>query len=393
MTIRVLSIFGTRPEAVKMAPVVAALAHTPGIASSVCVTAQHRQMLDQVLGLFNIQPDFDLNLMQPDQNLSSLTAEIFTHLDPVLVSLNPDWILVQGDTTTVMASSLAAYYHHIHVGHVEAGLRTNNRWEPFPEEINRRLASVVTDLHFAPTEWARQNLLRENIPSSKVIVTGNPVIDALQAVMKLSPTPAVLDLFNRIGIPYRTLETSPKPASGSPRLILVTAHRRENFGQPLEHICSALNELAHIYQDDIRIVYPVHLNPNVQEPVHRILGATPNIVLLEPLDYLPMVHLMRHASIVLTDSGGLQEEAPSFGVPVLVMRAVTERPEGIQAGTVRLVGTDPAGIITQASLLLDDPLAYDAMAHAINPYGDGKAAMRIVNALLAAEYSSTIQVS
>lgn len=390
MTIRVLSIFGTRPEAVKMAPVVAALADTPGIASYVCVTAQHRQMLDQVLGLFNIQPDFDLNLMQPDQNLSSLTAEIFTHLDPVLVSLNPDWILVQGDTTTVMASSLAAYYHHIRVGHVEAGLRTNDKWQPFPEEINRRLASVVTDLHFAPTEWARHNLLRENIPSSKVIVTGNPVIDALQAVVKLPPTPAVLDLFNRIGIPYLTPETSPKPTLGSPRLILVTAHRRENFGQPLEHICSALNELAHTYQDDIRIVYPVHLNPNVQEPVHRILGATPNIVLLEPLDYLPMVHLMRHASIVLTDSGGLQEEAPSFGVPVLVMRAVTERPEGIQAGTVRLVGTDPASIITQASLLLDDPLAYAAMAHAINPYGDGRAAMRIVNALLAAEYSSTI---
>ena len=381
---RVLSIFGTRPEAVKMAPVVQALAHTPEFVSLVCVTAQHRQMLDQVLGLFDIHPDIDLNLMQPDQSLSSLTAEIFTHLDPVLARLNPDWILVQGDTTTVMASSLVAYYHHIRVGHVEAGLRTNDKWQPFPEEINRHLASVVTDLHFAPTEWARQNLLRENIPSTHIIVTGNPVIDALQAVVKIPPTPAVLDLFKRIDIPYQHSISSRGSLPGSPRLILVTAHRRENFGQPLEHICSALNELAHIYQDDIRIIYPVHLNPNVQEPVHRILSTTPNIILLEPLDYLPMVHLMRHASLVLTDSGGLQEEAPSFGVPVLVMREVTERPEGIQAGTVRLVGTDTAVIVTQASQLLDDPLAYAAMAQAINPYGDGKAAIRIVNALLAA---------
>jgi UDP-N-acetylglucosamine 2-epimerase (non-hydrolysing) len=382
MSLRVLSIFGTRPEAVKMAPVVKALARIPEIISLVCVTAQHRQMLDQVLELFDIQPDIDLNLMQPDQNLSSLTAEIFTHLDPVLTRLDPDWILVQGDTTTVMAASLAAYYHHIRVGHVEAGLRTSDKWQPFPEEINRRLASVVTDLHFAPTEWARQNLLRENIFSSQIIVTGNPVIDALQAVVKLPPTPLVLELFRRIDIPFQSSEVYQKPLPGSPRLILVTAHRRENFGQPLEHICSALNELARIYQDDIRIVYPVHLNPNVQEPVRRLLGNTPNIILLEPLDYLPMVHLMRHSSLVLTDSGGLQEEAPFFGVPVLVMRKVTERPEGIQAGTVRLVGTDPGVIVTQTSQLLDDPKAYAAMAHAINPYGDGKAAMRIVNALL-----------
>jgi len=382
MTLRVLSIFGTRPEAVKMAPVVQALSCKPEIVSLVCVTAQHRQMLDQVLGLFNIHPDVDLNLMQPDQNLASLTADIFTHLVPVLVSLKPDWILVQGDTTTVMASSLAAYYRHIRVGHVEAGLRTNDKWQPFPEEINRRLASVVTDLHFAPTEWARQNLLRENIPSQQIVVTGNPVIDALQAVVHMPATPAVLDLFKRIDIPYHSSESSYKASPGSPRLILVTAHRRENFGEPLEHICSALKKLAHIYQDGIRIVYPVHLNPNVQEPVHRILGNTPNIILLEPMDYLPMVHLMRHASLVLTDSGGLQEEAPSLGIPVLVMRLVTERPEGIQAGTVRLVGTDPDGIVNQACHLLDDPQAYAAMAQAINPYGDGKAAMRIANAIL-----------
>lgn len=381
MTLRVLSIFGTRPEAVKMAPVVQALARTPAITALVCVTAQHRQMLDQVLGLFDIHPEVDLDLMTPDQNLASLTADIFTHLDPVLVDLKPDWVLVQGDTTTVMASSLAAYYRHIHVGHVEAGLRTNDKWQPFPEEINRRLASVVTDLHFAPTEWARQNLLRENIPASHIIVTGNPVIDALQAVVRMPATPEVLELFKRIDLPYQS-GSSPQASSSVPRLILVTAHRRENFGEPLENICSALKRLAETYGEAIRIVYPVHLNPNVQEPVHRLLDAIPNISLLEPLDYLPMVKLMEHASLVLTDSGGLQEEAPALGKPVLVMRAVTERPEGVQAGTVRLVGTEIDTIVNQARHLLDDPEAYACMAQAINPYGDGKAAQRIVDAIL-----------
>ena len=382
MTLRVLSIFGTRPESVKMAPVVQSLAHTPGIDSLVCVTAQHRQMLDQVLGLFNIVPDIDLDLMQHDQSLASLTAEIFTHLDPVLTDLKPDWVLVQGDTTTVMASSLAAYYHHIHVGHVEAGLRTNDKWQPFPEEINRRLASVITDLHFAPTDWARQNLLRENIPSEQIIVTGNPVIDALYAVVKMPPTSAVLELFKRVDIRYNSSEIKLVTSPESPRLILVTAHRRENFGKPLENICLALKELAEAYGDRIRIVYPVHLNPNVQAPVYRLLSDTPNIILLPPLDYLPMVHLMKHASLVLTDSGGLQEEAPALGIPVLVMRAVTERPEGVTAGTVRLVGSDPTQIFNQSRYLLDDPQAYAAMAHAINPYGDGKAATRITNALI-----------
>jgi len=382
MTLRVLSIFGTRPESVKMAPVIQSLAHTPGIDSLVCVTAQHRQMLDQVLGLFNIVPDIDLDLMQPDQSLAGLTADIFTHLDPVLTDLKPDWVLVQGDTTTVMASTLAAYYHHFHVGHVEAGLRTNDKWQPFPEEINRRLASVVTDLHFAPTEWARQNLLRENIPPEQIIVTGNPVIDALYAVVKMPPTPAVLELFKRVNIQYESSEIKLVTSPGSPRLILVTAHRRENFGKPLENICQALKELAEAYGDGIRIVYPVHLNPNVQKPVYRLLSETPNIILLPPLDYLPMVHLMKHASLVLTDSGGLQEEAPALGIPVLVMRAVTERPEGVSAGTVRLVGTDPKQITNQSRKLLDDPQAYAAMAHAINPYGDGKAATRITNAII-----------
>ncbi len=382
MTRRVLSIFGTRPEAVKMAPVVQALAATAGITSLVCVTAQHRQMLDQVLALFDIHPDVDLDLMQPDQDLASLTAAIFTHLDPVLADLKPDWILVQGDTTTVLASSLAAFYRHIRVGHVEAGLRTQDKWQPFPEEIDRRVASVVADLHFAPTEWARQNLLRENIPPAHIIVTGNPVIDALHAAARLPATPVVLDMFSRIGIADQNSSSPDSPTASEPRLVLVTAHRRENFGQPLEHICAALKRLAETYGASIRIAYPVHLNPNVQEPVHRILDSIANISLLEPLDYLPMVHLMKRASLVLTDSGGLQEEAPALGKPVLVLRRVTERPEGIQAGTVRLVGTDTDMIVRQACRLLDDPQAYAAMAQAINPYGDGKASARIVNAIL-----------
>ena len=382
MSLRVLSIFGTRPEAVKMAPVVQALARTSGVESFVCVTAQHRQMLDQVLGLFEIQPDVDLNLMQPDQDLASLTAAIISHLDPVLAEMRPDWILVQGDTTTVLAASLVAFYRRIRVGHVEAGLRTNDKWQPFPEEINRRLASVVTDLHFAPTEWSRQNLLRENIPAQSIVVTGNPVIDALQAVARMPATPEVLQLFNQIGIPFHPFSSPGDASSESPNLILVTAHRRENFGQPLENICMALKKIVDIYGNRIKLVYPVHLNPNVQKPVHRLLDSVPNITLLGPLDYLPLVHLMRHASLVLTDSGGLQEEAPALGKPVLVMRAVTERPEGIEAGTVRLVGTDPQVIVDQTCRLLDDPQAYAAMAHAVNPYGDGKAAMRIVQALV-----------
>jgi UDP-N-acetylglucosamine 2-epimerase (non-hydrolysing) len=382
VTLRILSIFGTRPEAVKMAPVVQALARMPGIDSLVCVTAQHRQMLDQVLNLFNINPDVDLNLMQPDQSLSNLTADIFTNIDPVLTDLKPDWILVQGDTTTVMAASLAAFYRHIHIGHVEAGLRTNDKWQPFPEEINRRLASVLADIHFAPTEWARLNLLRENIPSEQILVTGNPVIDALHSVLKIPPTPDILELFERIGIPNIHPESSPSISHQSPRLILVTAHRRENFGQPLQNICKALIELVQSYGDGIRIVYPVHLNPNVQEPVYHQLSDIPNIFLLPPLDYLPMVHLMKHSSLVLTDSGGLQEEAPALGIPVLVMRAVTERPEGVSAGTVRLVGTDTREIVKQSCTLLDNPHEYASMAHAINPYGDGKAAERITNAII-----------
>ncbi len=371
--LRVLSIFGTRPEAVKMAPIVKALAETPGITAQVCVTAQHRQMLDQVLDLFHITPDIDLNLMKTDQTLAGLTASIFTHLDPVLKNLQPDWVLVQGDTTTVMASALLAFYNQVQVGHVEAGLRTGNKWQPFPEEINRRVASVVTDLHFAPTETSRQNLLNEGINPEKVIVTGNPVIDALQSVASLPPPVEIIDLLEKLGL---------KDSNPAQRLVLVTAHRRENFGEPLENICYALRSLAEIYRGRVQLVYPVHLNPNVQGPVYRLLDRVPNITLLPPLDYLPLVHLMKRATLMLTDSGGIQEEAPGLGVPVLVLREVTERPEGVEAGTVRLVGCAPERIIGEARRLLDDPLAHAEMAQARNPYGDGHAAERIVQAIL-----------
>jgi UDP-N-acetylglucosamine 2-epimerase (non-hydrolysing) len=380
--LRVLSIFGTRPEAIKMAPVVQELKRCPQIETRVCVTAQHRQMLDQVLNIFGIIPDIDLNLMRPDQSLAELTAAIFIGLDPLLAECRPDWTLVQGDTTTVMAAALACFYRHIRVGHVEAGLRTNDKWRPFPEEINRRMASVVADLHFAPTEWARQNLLRERIPAESIIVTGNTVIDALHYVADLPETPDVEALFSKIGL--KSNKDRNDLEADQPKLVLVTAHRRENFGAPLANICSALRFLAETYGEAIRIVYPVHLNPNVREPVHALLGGIPNITLLPPLDYLPMVHLMKRARVVLTDSGGLQEEAPSLGVPVLVMRDVTERPEGVEAGTVRLVGTDKERIIAETRRLIDDDRAHRQMAQAINPYGDGKAAGRIVQALLKA---------
>ena len=365
--LRVLSVFGTRPEAVKMAPVVERLVATPGVASSVCVTAQHRQMLDQVLDLFDIQPDYDLDIMRPDQALSDLTAALFTGLDPVLQDAQPDWILVQGDTTTVMAAALLAYYHRIRVGHVEAGLRTGDKWQPFPEEVNRRIAGTIADLHFAPTPQARENLLGEGVPSERVIVTGNPVIDALQTI---AARPYEFEEGPLAGIPWKR------------RVILVTAHRRENFGQPLANIFSAIRQIAENYTEQVHLVYPVHLNPNVHRPAHRALGGIPNITLLEPLDYLPMVHLMKRAYLVLTDSGGIQEEAPAFGVPVLVMRRLTERPEAVEAGTAHLVGTDPETIVVEASRLLDDERAHAAMARAINPFGDGHASERIVQALL-----------
>jgi len=383
MTLRVLSIFGTRPEAVKMAPILLELGRTSSVQSIICVTAQHRQMLDQVLQLFEINPQYDLDLMQPDQSLAALTAAVFSNLDPVLRQTQPDWVLVQGDTTTVMAAATLAFYHHIRVGHVEAGLRTDDKYNPFPEEINRRLTSVVADLHFAPTEWSRGNLLREGIPADHVVVTGNPVIDALQSVARMPPNQKVTALLESLGLQSDDPEGGPSPSGDAPsRLVLITAHRRENFGQPLENICTAIRRLAEVYVDDVRFVYPVHLNPNVQETVYRLLDDIPNITLLPPLDYLPFVHLLKRAALVLTDSGGLQEEAPAFGVPVLVLRDVTERPEGIDAGTVILAGTDTGQIISETRRLLDDPQAYAQMAHAVNPYGDGHAAPRIVQALI-----------
>jgi len=366
-TLRVLSVFGTRPEAVKMAPVVERLRSAPGVEARVCVTAQHRQMLDQVLRLFSITPDFDLDVMEPDQALPELTAAIVRGLDPVLEKFSPQWVLVQGDTTTVMAAALLAYYRRIRVGHVEAGLRTGDKWQPFPEEINRRVAGVVADLHFAPTERARANLLREGVAPEAITVTGNPVIDALQSIAA------------------RPYDATTGPLSAIPfdrRVILLTAHRRENFGPPLEGIFTAVKRLALAYGEALHFVYPVHLNPNVRQPAQRILGGMSNIALIDPLDYLPMVHLLKRCSLVLTDSGGLQEEAPALGKPVLVLRQVTERPEAIEAGTARLVGTDPERIEMETRRLLDDPQAYAAMAHATNPFGDGHAAERIVEALL-----------
>jgi UDP-N-acetylglucosamine 2-epimerase (non-hydrolysing) len=365
--LRVLSVFGTRPEAVKMAPVIQRLKATPEIQSQVCVTAQHRQMLDQVLHLFDIQPDYDLDLMQPNQALPELTGAVFEGLAPVLREVAPDWILVQGDTTTVMAACLLGYYHRVRIGHVEAGLRTGDKWQPFPEEINRRVAGVVADLHFAPTNQARENLLREGVIDSAIVVTGNPVIDALQTI---------------IAQPYDIQEGALAKVPADRRIILVTAHRRENFGEPLVRIFTALERLAEKYIEDVHIVYPVHLNPHVYDPAHRRLGHVPNITLVEPLDYLPMVHMMDRATLLLTDSGGLQEEGPALGTPVLVMREVTERPEAIEAGTARLVGTDVERIVSETARLLDDPDAYAAMARAVNPFGDGHAAERIVAALL-----------
>ena len=356
-----------------MSPVVMELSRTAGIDSRVCVTAQHRQMLDQVLGLFKIKPDYDLDLMRDDQSLAQLSADIFTHLDPILAEFQPDWVLAQGDTTTVAITSLLSYYRRVKFGHVEAGLRTHDKWQPFPEEINRRIAGVTADLHFAPTEWAKQNLLSEGIHDSIITVTGNPVIDALKIVSQQPEPPEIATLLTQLKI----TQLSNHPTK---KLILVTAHRRENFGAPLEEICAALKELS--MRGDCEIVYPVHLNPNVQGPVYRLLKDTPHIHLLPPLDYLPLIHLMKRAHLILTDSGGIQEEAPAFGIPVLVLREVTERPEGVAAGTLKLVGTATRSIVREASRLLDDESAYGEMARAANPYGDGQSAGRIVRALL-----------
>jgi UDP-N-acetylglucosamine 2-epimerase (non-hydrolysing) len=371
--LKVVTIFGTRPEAIKLAPVIRELKRAElerGLKSVVCVTAQHRQMLDQVLNLFDIVPNHDLDIMEDNQSPSEVVSRVLTRLEPILKDEQPDWVLVQGDTTTVMAASIAAFYTGARVGHVEAGLRTYNKWQPFPEEINRRIASVVADLHFAPTELAKKNLLNEGIPDQSILVTGNPVIDALYWAAALP-----FD-FNTLSIDVPVLKRS------DVKLILVTSHRRENFGRPLEQICLALRDLAARYDGRVKIVYPVHLNPNVWNPVHRWLSEVPNISLIPPLDYLPLVHLMKDSYLVLTDSGGIQEEAPGMGKPVLVLREVTERPEAVEAGTARVVGTDRERIVEETVRLLENPDAYDRMAQALNPYGDGYASKRIVGALL-----------
>lgn len=367
--VRVLSVFGTRPEAIKMAPVVRTLRTTSGIESRVCVTAQHREMLDQVLEAFEITPDYDLDLMRSGQGLFDLTARVLTGMDPVLSDVQPDLVLVHGDTTTTFAVSLAAFYQRIAVGHVEAGLRTRNKYAPFPEEMNRQLTSRLTDLHFAPTPASRANLLMDAIPPEQVFVVGNTAIDALLWMKaKLDHVPSILS-------PWLP------DLDESTRLVLITAHRRESFGEGFEAICLALKDLAGKFSDT-RFVYPVHLNPNVQDPVRYHLSEIPNISLIEPLPYAPFVALMQRARIILTDSGGVQEEAPSLGKPVLVLREITERPEAVSAGTVLLVGPDRQRIVAEASILLEDSRAYSKMSRTLNPYGDGLAAERIVDVIL-----------
>ena len=368
--VKVLSVFGTRPEAIKMAPVVKALTNKEGIEAKVCVTAQHRQMLDQVLNLFEIEPDFDLDLMRPGQDLTDITSKVLLGMRNVFKAWRPDFVLVHGDTTTTLAASLAAYYEKIAVGHIEAGLRTGNIYSPWPEEMKRRIAGVISTIHFSPTETAKSNLLKEGVDEGIVHVTGNTVIDALLAVVQRLQSDSVLKA--TMGQQFDFIN----PAK---RLILVTGHRRENFGSGFESICSSLDSISR--RDDVEIVYPVHLNPNVQEPVKRILHGNERVHLIEPLDYLPFVYLMERADILLTDSGGVQEEAPSLGKPVLVMRDTTERPEAVLAGTVKLVGTNQETIVTETLKLLDDPVEYARMSQAHNPYGDGLAATRIVDIL------------
>jgi UDP-N-acetylglucosamine 2-epimerase len=360
-------VFGTRPEAIKMAPVVSALRALPDVDVQITVTAQHRHMLDQVLALFGMTPDEDLNVMTPSQSLPDLFTRILAGMSEVLARRQPDLVLVHGDTSTTLATALAAFYARIPLAHVEAGLRTGNMVAPWPEEANRRLVAPLATLHFAPTSHARDNLLAEGIAANCIHVTGNTVIDALlQVLAQIENNPALRS----------TLDAQLPFLDSRQRIVLVTGHRRENFGAGMESICGALTDIADA-RDDVQIIYPVHLNPNVQEPVQRLLGAHPRIHLIEPLDYLPFVRLMSLAHVIVTDSGGIQEEAPSLGKPVLVMRTTTERPEAVDAGTVRLVGADRHAIVAQTLCLLDTPAAHTAVARARNPYGDGHAASRI----------------
>lgn len=371
MAQKVLLVFGTRPEAIKMAPLVKAFQTAEQFEARVCVTAQHRQMLDQVLEFFDIRPYYDFNLMKPNQTLNGIWADILLRMKPILDEWQPDWVLVHGDTATSTAAALAAFFAGSKVGHVEAGLRTWNKWSPFPEEMNRQLTSRIADIHFAPTLQARQNLLREGIDPSLIYVTGNTVIDALlESVKKVSSpsyTNAEVDVLRSFLDPARDC-------------ILVTGHRRENFGDGFIRICKAIKQIAQL-RPDVQIVYPVHLNPNVQHPVHAILEDVPNVYLIDPLSYPSFVWVMSRAKLIITDSGGVQEEAPSLGKPVLVMRDTTERPEAVEAGTVVLVGTDKDLIVDSALSLLDDEERYQAMSRIANPYGDGMACARIVEAI------------
>lgn len=368
---KILTVFGTRPEAIKMAPLVHALANDERFEAKCCVTAQHREMLDQVLELFEIEPDYDLNLMKAGQSLNDVTARILLELKPVLQDFKPDVVLVHGDTATTFAASLAAYYEQIEVGHVEAGLRTGNIYSPWPEEANRKLTGALTKYHFAPTETSQNNLLKENTNPADISITGNTVIDALLMVKDKIDNDAALN--GQLAAQFPMLKEDKK-------LILVTGHRRESFGGGFERICEALARTAKD-NPDAQVLYPVHLNPNVREPVNRILSNVDNVHLIEPQQYLPFIYLMSRAHIILTDSGGIQEEAPSLGKPVLVMRDTTERPEAVAAGTVKLVGTDVDKIVTGLEVLLKDEEAYKAMSFAHNPYGDGLACQRILDEL------------
>jgi len=376
---KVLFIFGTRPEAIKLAPVIKELEKRPECFSPrVCVTAQHREMLDQVLRLFQVVPDYDLAIMQASQTLFEVTTKGLNGLQWVLENERPDLVLVQGDTTTTFIGALAAFYLKIPVGHGEAGLRTNDKYHPFPEEVNRRLTSQLVDFHFAPTEAAQAHLLREGIAAENIWVTGNTVIDALLAVARQVSTPIEESTWREYFAQQFSLILDHHP------MILVTGHRRESFGKRFENICAALQQIAIAYPY-INIVYPVHLNPHVQEPVRRILGGIPNVFLLPPLDYAPFIYLMQRCYLILTDSGGIQEEAPSLNKPVLVMREVTERPEAIATGAARVVGTDPTKILSNVNELINEQGVYQQMAAAVNPYGDGRAASRIAAALLQLE--------
>ena len=370
MKYKILSVFGTRPEAIKMAPLIKAMKADPQINSLTCVTAQHREMLDQALNLFEIVPDFDLDIMKSGQDLTHITTEVLQKLTPILQKIKPDRVLVHGDTTTTMAAAMAAFYQHIPVGHVEAGLRTGNIMSPWPEEMNRKVVSSFADMHFAPTPQAYANLISENVNHESIVITGNTVVDATLMISDLLRSNE--ELQKKYKDKFSFLENDK-------RVILVTAHRRENFGSGIEEICEALKQLAS--RDDTLVVYPVHPNPRIKEPVTRILGKVKNIKLLAPLEYLPFIYLMNRAYIILTDSGGIQEEAPSLGKPVLVMRDTTERPEAVDAGTVKLVGTDPPTIIDTTTTLIQNQNEYKRMAFAHNPYGDGHASAKIVDFL------------